>query len=433
MEWSVLPAHETAFKKHVLIVEDSQPVLNHVNQQVQKILHLPTITATTIAETAEILIRQSDDIFVALLDLVLPDGADGEVVDLVVSYGIPTIVFTSRFDDDMREQILAKDVIDYILKNNIDNLSYAIRLIHQLHHSRGKKALVVDDSSTSRKYITKLLSRLLIPTYEAPDGETALALLDQHHDISLVLVDQNMPGMSGTELLTKIRKRYLSDQLCVIGISGYGDIKLSVEFIKNGANDFIAKPFTSEQFNWRIIHNLEMLDYIRMARDAAIRDHLTGLYNRKFLFEIGEKFYKNAHGRGVNKLNVAMIDIDHFKTVNDTHGHQVGDMALKHVAALLQKGFRDGDMVARYGGEEFCVLQVSSKADEGHVSLERVRLIIEQSPFNFRDVYGEHSLQLTVSIGLCNGLSDSFVEMIHLADEQLYVAKRSGRNCLCSC
>jgi len=141
------------------------------------------------------------------------------------------------------------------------------------------------------------------------------------------------------------------------------------------------------------------------------------------LFDTGKKLFQNAQRKNI-KLSAAMIDIDLFKRVNDTYGHQVGDLALIHIADILKQELREGDILARMGGEEFCVLCVNLELNNAEVVFERIRKTIEESPLLYNDL----SLPITVSIGYNDLLEDSLDHLIDLADNALYKAKEGGRN-----
>ena len=285
----------------------------------------------------------------ALLDLHLPDAADGRIVDYVIGKGIPSIVFTGDVDCAVRDRIWSKKVVDYVAKDSPDSLDYLCSLVRRVSLNKYIHVLVVDDSSTVRRHLMRLLEAHEFIVHEANDGETALDAIARHPEIKVVIADYFMPGLDGVELTRRIRRLRRKDELAVIGISAYGNTILSARFIKNGANDFLNKPFSSEEFYCRVTQNLEMLEYIQKLRETAIRDPLTGLYNRRHFFEAAKILHADL-ARGETPMTLAMIDIDFFKKVNDTYGHAAGDEVLKHVAQGLSNRFRGHDVAARLGG-----------------------------------------------------------------------------------
>ena len=211
--------------------------------------------------------------------------------------------------------------------------------------------------------------------------------------------------------------------MAVIGVSAHDDGRLSARFLKNGANDFINKPFSTDEFYCRVTQNIEMIEYIREIREASHRDFLTRLGNRRYFFERCPEIYERAKS-GNGSMAVGMIDVDHFKRFNDRYGHDAGDLVLKHVARILEDHCEADDIVARFGGEEFCVLSNSRPRRELADFFDNLRGAIAESHVHYE---GE-KLSVTVSIGIATRTLGTIDEMLNAADEQLYEAKNNGRN-----
>lgn len=409
----------------VLIVEDSKVFARILIRKIEDELFFDTCWASNFEE-ARYLIEENPDghnYFVALLDLHLPDAADGRIVDYVIAKGIPSIVFTGDVQSEVRDRIWSKKVVDYVAKESPDSLDYLCSLVRRISLNKFVNVLVVDDSTTVRHHLMRLLEAHEFVIHEADTGERALEVLSRHPEIRVVITDYFMPGIDGVELTRRIRRLHRKDALAVIGISAYGNTILSARFIKNGANDFLNKPFSSEEFYCRVTQNLEMLEYIQKLRETSIRDPLTGLYNRRHFFDAAKELHARVR-RGEDSLTLAMIDIDHFKKVNDTHGHAVGDEVLKHVAHGLSNRFRGHDVVARLGGEEFCVLARGLAGEPAMAVFNDLRNSIERS----KAKAGKASVGVTISIGICDRPMGSVDAMLAAADAALYKAKRSGRN-----
>ncbi|MHC1791532.1 diguanylate cyclase [Solidesulfovibrio sp.] len=417
--------HRLFHMEKVLIVEDSKVFARILIRKIEDELFFDACWASNFEE-ARYLIEENPDnhtYFVALLDLHLPDAADGRIVDYVISKGIPSIVFTGDVQSEVRDRIWSKKVVDYVAKESPDSLDYLCSLVRRVSLNKFINVLVVDDSSTVRRHLMRLLEAHEFIVHEADTGDKALEVLSRHPEIRVVITDYFMPGIDGVELTRCIRRKHRKDELAVIGISAYGNTILSARFIKNGANDFLNKPFSSEEFYCRVTQNLEMLEYIQKLREASIRDPLTGLYNRRHFFDAAKDLHARLT-RGEGTLTMAMIDIDHFKKVNDTYGHGIGDEVLKHVAQGLSNRFRGHDVVARLGGEEFCVL---ARGLEGTAALDvfnDLRNSIERS----KAKAGKTTVGVTISIGLCDRPTGSVDAMLAAADAALYKAKRTGRN-----
>lgn len=406
----------------VLVVEDSRTFAAMLSRRITEEMGHEVVLANSKAMATEILDRDTD-FFVALLDLNLPDAPSGEVVDMVLERGIPSIVFTGEMDDKLRDQFWAKRIVDYVLKQNMDNVAYMLSLVERLNRNPTIKVLVVDDSHSTRYVVGELLRAHRYHVLEAEDGPTALAIMKEHPDLRLVIADYNMPKMNGSELVRAIRRDHAKDQLAIIGISGTDRAGLSARFLKSGANDFLHKPFLTEEFYTRVTQNVELLEYIGQIKELAEKDYLTKLYNRRYVFSTGPKLLAAQMRRGLGAV-LAMLDIDRFKAVNDTYGHDAGDAVLRQMAALLTARFRSSDIISRFGGEEFCVLATDMTPADAPAVFEDLRKAFETSPVSF----GGKSIPYTVSIGLCLRPMATLEEMIKAADQALYAAKHAGRN-----
>ncbi|MCF6354181.1 MAG: diguanylate cyclase [Candidatus Polarisedimenticolaceae bacterium] len=407
----------------VLIVEDSRAINKMLAHHIATQLHIDVESAVSMQEAKQILDKQSEQFFVAILDLNLPDAPNGEVVDVVLGLGIPPIILTGSMCDDLHDEMLEKPIVDYVIKRNLNEIEYVIETVQRLRENRDRKVLVVDDSRSSRQLLSSLLQRHYLEVLEACDGVEALDVLSENDDILLMVTDYNMPRMDGMELITRVREKKSRNELAIIGISTSGSGTVSIKLLKSGANDFITRPFMHEEFYCRINQNIDAVASYCKLRDAADRDFLTGLFNRKYLFNTGNKLFQNAQRKNIS-LTVAMIDIDFFKKINDTHGHHVGDMALKHVASIFTQQLRQADVITRFGGEEFCMLCVNVSGSSAEVLFTRFREAIADTPL----VVGDVVVPMTVSIGYSMELTDSLDHMISDADAALYDAKGGGRN-----
>lgn len=407
----------------ILLVEDSRFFGRLVRSEIKKKLKLDVDWADSFAGARALIDNNQGSYFMALLDIVLPDSQDGEVVDYCIANDIPSVVFTGVLSDGFRQQIWQKNIIDYVLKGNPSSLHYLISLVSRIVKNRSTKILVVDDSRASRLILSQQLRQYQCQVIEAGDGLEGCEALEANPDIKLVLADYNMPRMDGLEMVKRMRLRRDRESLAIIGVaSGSGDT-LSVKFIKGGANDFISKPFFKEELYCRIAQNLENLELMESLRHSAERDYLTGLYNRRFFFESAGKIFASAK-RGHTTIAAAMVDIDHFKRINDRYGHDTGDVVLQQVSAILKDQTRDTDVLARFGGEEFCVLCVNPGEQVVENLFERLRRAIADATYESE---GER-ISVTVSIGVCVGVRDMLSHMLTEADERLYDAKSGGRN-----
>lgn len=221
---------------------------------------------SSMKDVQEFMSVNEGNIIGAVVDLVLPDAKNGEVVDYLLEKKVHLIVYTGKYSEEIREKLIAKDIVDYVVKKNTYNLNYVIDLIRRLIKNPKIKVLVVDDSETSRSRLVKYLNVHRYDVYEVTNGYEALEMLKKHRDMSLVITDYLMPRMDGLELVTKIRMDFSKYKMSVIGISGHAKETISVRFLKNGANDFLLKPFSKEEFYCRVTQNIEYLERCNLPK-----------------------------------------------------------------------------------------------------------------------------------------------------------------------
>lgn len=404
----------------VLLVEDNKMLAKAQAAMVKNALGFTVDIAYSFQEAEKLVAKGA--YFVALLDLVLPDAPNGEIVDLVVKK-IPSIVFTATYDEETRNSVMEKGVLDYFIKNSIEDFKKVVDEVKRLDTNRKKTILIVDDSKPVRKVIANILKRYNYNTLEAEDGEDALKVIEQNKGIQVVITDYNMPKMDGYELIQRLRNSYDKDEMAIIGLSANDMKSVSTRFLKHGANDFLKKPFEDDELHIRVGQNIELLDKIGQIKDFANKDLLTGLHNRRYFFDAGAQLYQNAR-QGHITLTCGMVDIDHFKKLNDTYGHHAGDLALKALAGVLEESFERGDLIARFGEEEFCVLSPNMPDDDVQRIFEEVRerigsIVIE---------VGGNRVSFTASIGVSTILGKDLDDMIGIADDMLYRAKEDGRD-----
>jgi len=408
--------------KKIIVVEDSSIVTKIIRHILKAEPTIEASFAASFAEAKSLYESLKDEVFAALVDLNLPDAPDGEVVDFMLEMQVPTVVLTGSCDEERRERLQSKGIVDYVNKEGRYSYKYAVNLVHRLYANQAIKVLVVEDSDTSRGFICQLLNRHLYQVLEARDGVEAIRVLLDNPDIKLLITDYNMPNMDGFELVQNIRYKYEKSDLIIIGLSAEGHKGLSAKFIKNGANDFLQKPFNHEEFHCRIMHNVESLELIAQIRDAANRDYLTGAYNRRYFFDVGEGLYTQAKAAGT-PLAAVVIDIDHFKSVNDTHGHDVGDRVLQLFSSILSETM-SRFLVARTGGEEFFALLPGLDNEKAMAFVDKVRTIVAATAIEC----GDEDLYISFSAGVCNLASETLDEQLSTADTYLYRAKEAGRN-----
>lgn len=305
-------------------------------------------------------------------------------------------------------------------------------------NSAGKPfILIVDDSPTIRMSLTRFVKDEFIPV-EAANGEEALEHILSDERIEVVLTDLSMPELDGYGLVTKLRESVVPriQNLPVIVVTAADDTDAREKAFKVGANDFIAKTSDRVELLARLRAHQKLASTIRQLeisqrelREQANSDTLTGLANRRFFEQIASKELSLMR-RQKEYFAVLMMDIDHFKTINDTYGHPAGDFVLVQVGKILSQTIREEDMVARIGGEEFVVGSPYTNRLAAIVLAERLRKAIEALDIRFEG----NQIPVTISIGiaLLPQDGDNLEDILAAADERLYVAKKKGRNRFCA-
>lgn len=410
------------FDSPILVVEDQKSAAEYTAALLKDRWNCEVLIADSLCAAKEALQSATPDIKVAVCDLNLPDAPYGEVIDLMNNYGVAAIALTGAYGEELRSAMDKKGIVDFIPKTSVNAYEYAVALAGRVQKNFHTSVLVVDDSLSARALYKHMSEMLRLKVFTANDGKEALEMLKQHPEISLMLTDYAMPEINGYELTAKARSKFSKDRLAIIGISATSNDEVSSNFLKCGANDYLAKPFSYQEFLCRTHQNLDMLDLIQANRDAAQRDFLTGLYNRRFFFESASRIHADAKKKK-HRLVAAMIDLDLFKTINDKHGHDCGDLVIKHFASILDAQL-GASLIARIGGEEFAVLLNEIKPGDARKQFEALRKIVKNNAV----ACGAVEISYTVSIGLSDQLGETIDDSIKEADIALYKAKNNGRD-----
>ncbi len=408
--------------QRILIVEDNKTLAKLIAKKIKSEIDIEVDVAYSLQE-AKLFIKMYK-YFLVLADLNLPDAPNGEIVDYALKKENRVIVLSGSVDKDLRKKLLAKNIIDYINKGGINDVNYIINIIKRLQKNKNHTVMVVDDSMVFRKQMKNTLENLFYKVITVAHGEEALNLINIRDDISLVLTDYNMPVMDGLELTAEIRKEHDKNDISILAISSNNDEEINALFLKEGANDYIKKPYSKEEFSCRVNNSIEALENIQIITNSANRDFLTGLYNRRYFFKNVQTYFNEAVANNED-FAILMIDIDHFKNVNDTYGHDTGDKAIVNLSEILTSNTNQGDVVARFGGEEFCIILKNVTANEAKTIAEKLREKTERSSI-FSDKGDE--VRFTISIGLTTNHEGTLEDSVNEADDLLYQAKNNGRN-----
>lgn len=314
--------------ERILLVEDSVALSTLLTQRLEEETGA-TVTRCGSLSAARKNIAEGT-FLLALTGLNLPDAPNGEILDMLLQEEIPTIVFTAMFDADTRERCTRKKIVDYIVKDGTKTVDKVVQTVSRILANSAHKILVVDDARAARSELVEILNRQNFRVLEARSGRQALEILTNDETIDLVITDHHMADMDGYELTRRIRQSRNSEQLRIIGISSSSDRLLSASFLKAGASDFIYRPFVHEELKCRIDNNVETLAQLTHLRRLAEQDYLTGLANRRHFFAT-----MRQRGKEAMQGSIALLDIDHFKLVNDTYGHDAGDAVLQAISLVM--------------------------------------------------------------------------------------------------
>lgn len=349
--------------------------------------------------------------------------------------GIMVIMLTSDKNHSRRIRALRAGITEVIYKAGHKDIACRISIClkrAENSHLKGSRVLYVEDSLTQAVIHMQILEGMGLEVTHYRTAEAAMKHLAEK-DTDLLITDVLLRGEgSGLTLLRYVRNLPgTKKRIPVLTITGYDDTARRQELFRAGTSDYIAKPVLEEELIIRVtnlISNKLLADKVEGQQaqlyDMAMRDHLTGCLNRHGFHELATKYLEkpNTHS---NDLGFLLLDLDHFKHINDTHGHDVGDRVLSAVGKLLMSECRSEDMVARFGGEEFVILLPKCRKQTARNIAQRLRTKIEK--------LRPADLRVTVSIGVTQAPASCAPDleiMFRTADKAVYRAKQRGRNCV---
>jgi diguanylate cyclase (GGDEF)-like protein len=293
------------------------------------------------------------------------------------------------------------------------------------------KILIAEDDVTSRAMLAAVLKKWGFDPVVTEDGSAAWQAMQTPDAPQLVIVDWNMPKMDGREFCRRVRQMQTSNPPYILLLTSRGEMRDIVQGLDAGANDYVTKPYHGEELQARLRVGRRMLDLqaeLNKARNLlehqASHDALTGVLNRRAIVEVLSKELRRAERSGKG-FCLGLLDIDHFKAINDTFGHQAGDEVLVGFTVRLQQNLREYDHIGRYGGEEFLIVAPIDCGGPETGLCERLRVAVAHESI----ATSAGALPITVSIGVAAGGSAQTAEsVIAAADAAMYEAKRAGRN-----
>lgn len=285
-----------------------------------------------------------------------------------------------------------------------------------------QKVLVIDDSDAIHALLRARLSSEPVELHFATDGKAGLEMATSLLP-DLILLDVDMPQPDGFEVCRQLKADSRTLPIPVVFLTGATGTDEKIKGLELGATDYITKPFEPAELRARVRASLRTKYLLDLLSRKAMIDGLTGLWNRSY-FDMRMSQELSLTRRTRQPLACIMLDLDHFKRLNDSYGHPSGDEVLRWVGQLLTETCRGEDIVCRYGGEEFVVLCPNTMADQAADLAERIRSSLESFTWRFRDT----AVRVTCSLGVADLRHVPPPSVVELADRALYQAKHSGRN-----
>jgi two-component system, cell cycle response regulator len=446
----------------ILVVDDVLPNVKLLEAKLSR-EYYDVLTAMNGPDALEIIEREVPDI--VLLDVMMP-GMDGfEVCEQIKANAnlrhIPVIMVTALSDTSDRVRGLEAGADDFLTKPVNDIALFArvrslIRLKIMMDELRlrettssnfgvsdaetldvdisGGRILVVEDREIYARNINQALEGQHT-VIMATDGDSATAAA-QSESVDLIIISLSLQGTDGLRLCSHLRSMEESRQVPIlILVDDIPDqIELLVKGLDLGVNDYLIRPVDQNELMARCRTQLRRKKYEDQLRDnyhtsltLAVTDPLTGLYNRRYLESHLDSLMQRA-AQDDKPIGLLALDIDHFKAVNDTHGHAAGDEVLKEFVARIKRSVRGIDMAARIGGEEFVVVMPDSTHETCISVAERLRESVAESPVTLPGLGTEIPITVSIGVSMSQGASDSPDNILKRSDDALYVAKDTGRN-----
>lgn len=410
-----------------IIVWGSKLDLNKEMSEISESINFKLYYAMSLDEFRKIL--EFSIIHLIIIDSLFGVERVSEILEFFHKEGyahIPMILMMDEESIEHRCEFFTKGISSFYQKGSNERLVDTIKKLERdLSFEEGLKSMsvaVLDDDRLQLAILKDILTRNSVLNVDFYDNPKQLLLSDKSYDV--YLIDLILPDIDGEIVMLEMRKK--NESAVIIGISSIEKKSTIARVLSIGANDYISKPVNEQVFMAKLYSNSRILILLRenemknhILQEMAIRDGLTNLYNHKHVHELLEINIKLAK-RYSKSLSLAMIDIDDFKNVNDTYGHQFGDTVLAEVANCITRTVRDSDVVGRYGGEEFIIIFPETNKEEAIVISNRIRIEIGKLIF-------KRKVKVTVSGGISEFVA-STKQLIYDADQLLYRAKQSGKN-----
>lgn len=414
------------------LVVESQRVYRGILKEILDAHGIDALFAETGQQAIETFKNQDLDLICSAMHLADTSGME-LCAHLKAQFGgvqCPFILLTADREPGLMDEAMGVGVTEVVQKSDLDSLNRFLTDLRGLKDSRiSGRVLVVEDSPSLNQMVVSLLENMGLEGVSISAAQPALERL-QGEVFDLVITDLSMADKSGIWLLRAIRGEPSPlNNVPVLVMTAFNDNARRIEVFRAGANDYLTKPIIEEELVARVTNLVsakQLLDKVENQREQlhkmAMTDQLTGLHGRHFLAETAPRTIAEAYRHGT-PLSMVVVDIDHFKQINDEHGHNFGDRVLQNVAGALQDQCREEDLVARFGGEEFVILLPHCERASAGEKAERLRGAIEAQD--------NDGVAVSASFGvaaLSLDITEDFERLFSRADKALYSAKEAGRS-----
>lgn len=297
---------------------------------------------------------------------------------------------------------------------------------------RGGRLLVVDDRMSSAQRLAQALEEEQTVEIEVKPADALFRAAEGSYD--LIIVSLALENHDALRLCSQLRSLDRTRNVPILAVCEGEDNARMIRGLEIGVNDYLMRPIDKNELHARVRTQIRkkryterLRDNVQMSIEMAITDPLTGLYNRRYMENHLSALVSQASARG-KPLTALVIDIDYFKAINDTHGHDAGDDVLREFATRIRKSIRGIDLACRYGGEEFVIIMPETDMAIATIVAERLRRRIASEPFTIQQGSGAISVTISVGIATLDAVDDSAASILKRADQALYRAKRDGRN-----
>jgi two-component system cell cycle response regulator len=415
-------------KKRILICDDSSTIRAIIKKELQEYFDLEIFEDGIYAYNFLLKDQRFD---FAVIDGEMPQMNGIELLKKIKEelnlIFLPVVILTANEGDYYEKKAFNLGAFDFLKKPFKQGGLLKYLLDYFKEEITEGSVLVVEDSILQNETICQQLRLKNIQPFSAKNATEALRFLISGYDVDVILMDIFLPKYTGYDLISILKSDERFSTIPIIGITAFREKDVLYEILDLGADDFIYKPYNINEFFARVRANIRISKLIKRLKEASEKDYLTGVYNRRAFFN----FLENLIALSIREnkpLSFIILDIDYFKRINDTYGHNVGDFVLKKLAQIILNTTRRSDVFGRHGGEEFCIALPNTDIYGACLLANKICSTIAQTIMTFRD-NKVVSLRITISAGVSEFKKGmSIDDLTKIADQNLYLAKENGRN-----